>query len=83
MERLKNPEILKEMLETIGTIFPALKLVLVTERDKYMAYSLAYICQKVKIPKAKVVSVVGIGHVPGIVENWEKVTEEDIAPLMQ
>lgn len=30
-----------------------------------------------------VVGVVGIGHVPGIKENWGKVTEADIAPILR
>lgn len=27
--------------------------------------------------------VVGIGHVPGIVDHWGKVTDADIAPIMR
>ncbi|KAH7947118.1 hypothetical protein HPB52_007564 [Rhipicephalus sanguineus] len=30
-----------------------------------------------------VVGVVGIGHVPGIVENWDKVSDVDIPPIMR
>lgn len=31
----------------------------------------------------RIVGVVGIGHVPGIVQNWGKVTQEDIPPIMR
>jgi hypothetical protein len=31
----------------------------------------------------RVVGVVGIGHVPGIVQHWGKVTAGDIPPIMQ
>lgn len=30
-----------------------------------------------------VVGVVGIGHIPGIKENWGKVTEDDIPPILR
>lgn len=30
----------------------------------------------------RVVGVVGIGHVPGIVANWDSVTQADVDPLM-
>lgn len=32
---------------------------------------------------AIVVGVVGIGHVPGIVENWGKMSHEDILELLR
>jgi hypothetical protein len=31
----------------------------------------------------RVVGVVGIGHVPGIVQHWGKVTAGDIPPIMK
>jgi hypothetical protein len=31
----------------------------------------------------RVVGVVGMGHVPGIVQNWGKVTAADIPPIMK
>ncbi|CAG2060114.1 unnamed protein product [Timema podura] len=35
------------------------------------------------VTPARVVGVVGIGHVPGIVQNWGKVTLQDIPPIMR
>jgi hypothetical protein len=36
-----------------------------------------------EIVPVRVVGVVGLGHVPGIVQHWGKVTAGDIAPIMK
>jgi pheromone shutdown protein TraB len=76
------------MLEDITGEYPSLSNVLVNERDTYLTYSLQLASlplrdvrrRDVAIP-VKVVGVVGIGHVPGIVRNWGRVTDSHVAPL--
>ena len=53
----------------------------VSERDLFLAHSLQMASDSIPSMAASprvVVGVVGIGHVPGIVENWGKVTKEQI-----
>ncbi|KAF4517517.1 hypothetical protein B566_EDAN006519 [Ephemera danica] len=87
VERCKQRDLLEEMLAEMAGEFPALGRVFVQERDLFLAHSLALACQPVPqnggVVPAKVVGVVGIGHVPGIIQHWGRVTEDDIAPIMQ
>ena len=58
----------------------------VSERDLFLAHSLQMSADSLPsysagsgVPSPRVVvGVVGIGHVPGIVANWGKVTKEQI-----
>lgn len=89
VEKCKDRDLLQKMLEDITGEYPTLSHVLVNERDTYLTYSLQLAAQAVRdvrrpdhpVP-AKVVGVVGIGHVPGILRNWGTVTDSDIAPLV-
>jgi len=70
--------------------FPAFSRVFVKERDIYLTHSLQLAASEVPcthsedgIMPSVVVGVVGIGHVPGIVELWGKVSEEDIPELLR
>ncbi|XP_063227727.1 uncharacterized protein LOC134533887 isoform X2 [Bacillus rossius redtenbacheri] len=88
IERCKRRDLLEEMLAEMAGEFPALGTVFVNERDVYLAHSLQLAATPVaNSPKgpvpARVVGVVGIGHVPGIVQNWGKVSLADIPPIMQ
>lgn len=89
VEKCKQRDLLEEMLAEMTGEFPALSKVFVYERDTYLAYSLwlsASPVPKFEAPAGYnptiVVAVVGIGHVPGIVKQWGKVTEEDVKPLL-
>lgn len=76
--------------------FPALSRVFVQERDLYLAHSLKLAAnrpfghrspsnsaaQQFEHEEPVVVGVVGIGHVPGIVQNWETVQPEDVAKVV-
>ena len=73
--------------------FPALSRVFVQERDLYLAHSLKLAAnrpfghhssspQDSTHESSVVVGVVGIGHVPGIVQNWETVQPEDVAKVL-
>ncbi|XP_049804298.1 traB domain-containing protein isoform X1 [Schistocerca nitens] len=88
VERCKQRDLLEEMLAEMTGEFPALSTVFVNERDIYLTHSLQLAADLQQptpagIIPSRVVGVVGIGHVPGIVQNWGKVSPEDIPPIMR
>lgn len=79
VEKCKQKDLLEQMIEEMTGEFPALGRVFVKERDIYLAHSLRKIAQPIICPDAPdgkvpcvVVGVVGIGHVQGIIDNWDK-----------
>jgi pheromone shutdown protein TraB len=77
VERCKQKDLLEEMLREMTGEFPALSRVFVTERDIYLANSLRLAAQPIRDPRSVTgyvpsvaVGVVGIGHTPGIIANW-------------
>ncbi|XP_021916832.1 traB domain-containing protein isoform X2 [Zootermopsis nevadensis] len=87
VERCKRRDLLEEMLSEMAGEFPALGTVFVNERDVFLTHSLQLAAQAQRcgtdVVPVRVVGVVGLGHVPGIVERWGKVTAEDIPPIMK
>ncbi|CAL4093167.1 unnamed protein product, partial [Meganyctiphanes norvegica] len=90
VERCKQRDFIEEMLAEMTGQFPAISEVFVKERDIYLCRSLQAAAHPIPDPSSPtgvtgrvVVGVVGIGHVPGIVERWGKVTEADIPPIMR
>nr|XP_045600415.1 uncharacterized protein LOC123759413 isoform X7 [Procambarus clarkii] len=90
VEKCKQRDFIEEMLAEMTGQFPAISEVFVKERDLYLCRSLQAAAQPVPNPLSPsgisprvVVGVVGIGHVPGIVEHWGKVTDADIIPIMR
>lgn len=90
VEKCKQRDFIEEMLAEMTGQFPAISEVFVKERDIYLCRSLQAAAQPVPNPMSPtgmsprvVVGVVGIGHVPGIVEHWGKITDEDIPPIMR
>ncbi|XP_023722994.1 traB domain-containing protein isoform X2 [Cryptotermes secundus] len=87
VERCKRRDLLEEMLAEMAGEFPALGTVFVNERDVFLTHSLqlAALPQRTNsgVVPVRVVGVVGIGHVPGIVQHWGKVTAGDIPPIMK
>jgi pheromone shutdown-related protein TraB len=65
IEELKKKDMLESLLEEIGESFPAIRQVLIDERDQYLA------CKIRTAPGKRIVAVVGAGHVPGIKRYWE------------
>ena len=73
IERMKREDVLDGLLNEIGASQPAIRRILIDERDRYLA-------QRIKsAPGEKIVAVVGAGHVPGIKTYWPK--EIDLAAL--
>jgi len=93
VEKCKQRDLLENMLAEMAGEFPALSRVFVTERDLFLAHSLQMSADSLPPPsgasasgdtaKRVVVGVVGIGHVPGILENWGKVTKEQIREVVK
>lgn len=65
LAELRSKDVLSEMMDELGKAMPVLKKVIIDERDQYLA-------EKMKESKGqKIVSVVGAGHVKGIVSAME------------
>lgn len=60
IEKLKDKDIMTEMVEELSKEAPSIKAVLIDERDRYIAERIAALNAK------KIVAVVGAGHVDGI-----------------
>lgn len=88
VEKCKQKDLLEQMLKEMTGEFPALSRVFVEERDIYLAHSLKNLSKPVPLNEDPekmlypiVVGVVGIGHIPGIVNNWDK--DCDIKEIMK
>ena len=79
IEKLKEKDVLQEMMEELATYLPAAKQVLIDERDMYLA---ARIFQA---QGDKVVAVVGAGHLAGIARHiralHDKSESDDVSAL--
>jgi len=71
VEELKQKDVLESLLQEIGESMPAIRSVLIDERDQYLAEMIR------NSPGDKVVAVVGAGHVPGIQQHWEEPVDLD------
>ncbi|OYT42556.1 MAG: conjugal transfer protein TraB [Candidatus Altiarchaeales archaeon ex4484_43] len=60
LERLKDKDIVTEMVEELSREVPSIKGVLIDERDRYIANRI------INLEGEKIVAVVGAGHVDGI-----------------
>ena len=73
LAKLRNKDVLSEMMNEIGEALPAAKHVLIDERDIFMA-------EKIKTaPGKRIVAVVGAGHTEGI----ERVIQDDNSSRME
>jgi len=81
IERLKEKDVLHEMMEELAAYLPAAKEVLIDERDTYLAAKIFQAEGK------KIVAVVGAGHLTGIAKHirafQEKNESLDVSPLDQ
>lgn len=93
VEKCKQRDLLEQLLAEMAGDFPKLTKIFVDERDAYMTHALHSLLQKNTFEKRlswertdvewqplRVVAVVGIGHTPGIVANWDNPV--DISPLL-
>ncbi len=71
VEKMKERDVLETLLSEIGESQPDLKRILIDERDQYLAHRIR------TAPGERIVAVVGAGHVPGIIANWDKPVDLD------
>jgi len=83
VEKCKDRDLLENMLAEMAGEFPALSRVFVAERDLFLAHSLQLAAEGPGAGGGNVVAVVGIGHVPGMVEHWGKVTTEQVKEVVK
>ena len=75
LAELRSKDVLSEMMDELGKAMPVLKKVIIDERDQYIA-------EKMKQSKGeKIVSVVGAGHVKGIVKALESNDKIDLKEI--
>lgn len=70
IEKLKNESEMDSMMNEIAAYLPAVKAVLIDERDRYLA-SHIWEAQVNGAPAKKTVAVLGAGHLPGVVRHLE------------
>lgn len=64
VEKMKQQDVLETLLVEVGKSLPALKSILIDERDQYLA-------EKIRTaPGNKIVAIVGAGHIPGVQKYW-------------
>ncbi len=77
LEKLKEKDILNELMAELGKVMPVLKEVLIDERD-------TYITEKMRNAEGKnIVAVVGAGHVKGIIEKLKSAQTFDLEEIVQ
>ncbi|WP_300672298.1 TraB/GumN family protein [Desulfoluna sp.] len=65
IEKLKNQDMLESVLEDVGKSHPALREILIDERDRYLAHKIRHAGGE------KVLAVVGAGHLAGILRYFD------------
>merc|ERR1719193_340349 len=93
IEKLKKKDMLETLLQEMAQDYPTLSQVFVHERDVWLAHSLS-IAESLALRGSSshvteegvaralpsvVVGVVGMGHQPGIVEEWRKMEENNLS----
>ncbi len=63
LRRIRQRDVLTELMNELGRVMPALKRVLIDERDSYLARKI------LESPGTRIVAVVGAGHVNGMRES--------------
>lgn len=75
LQEIKQKDVLSEMMQELGEAMPSMKEVLIDERDVYIA-------QKTRQADGqKIVSVVGAGHVEGILDILQNKPDQDLSEI--
>lgn len=75
LRELRERDVMSQLLAELSTAFPGLKAVLIDERDAYLAEKIR------QSPGAKLVAVVGAGHIAGLAAHLERGEPIALAPL--
>jgi pheromone shutdown-related protein TraB len=77
IEEMKHRDTLELLLQEMGDSMPEVKSTLIDERDRYLTERIR------TAPGNSIVAVVGAGHVPGMLNYWDKeieIEELDVIP---
>src|SRR5262249_2251465 len=75
LRRLRDRDVLSELMEELGRALPGLKRVLIDERDRYLA-------ERIRgAPGRRLVAVVGAGHLAGMERELRAAEPVDLAAL--
>ncbi len=74
IEQLKNESEMDSMMNEIAEYLPAVKKVLIDERDEYLASKIWEASSNGK-PAQKIVAILGAGHLNGVVRHLEAIAE--------
>lgn len=75
LARLRNQDVVSEVMNELGRLMPDLKRVLIDERDAYLAHKI------LEAEGRRVVAVVGAGHVEGMKGRLERGERADLAQI--
>ena len=75
LRAMRHQDALSTLLHELGQALPTLRMVLIDERDRYLAQTMQEVAGK------RIVAVVGAAHVPGIRRILLTQQREDLAPL--
>jgi pheromone shutdown-related protein TraB len=76
LRAMRHQDALSTLLQELGEALPTLRLVLIDERDRYLAQTMQ------EVSGHRIVAVVGAAHVPGIRRILLTQQQENLAPLM-
>lgn len=77
LSRLREQDVLSELMQELGRAMPVLKTVLIDERDTYLTH-------KMRAAEGdKIVAVVGAGHVEGIAQALQEHRQIDLSQIEQ
>ncbi|MCG8591544.1 MAG: TraB/GumN family protein [Proteobacteria bacterium] len=75
LRRIREQDVLSELMQELGEAMPDLKRVLIDERDAYLAHKI------LESDGRRIVAVVGAGHVQGMLDALRERREADLAEL--
>ena len=75
LAEIREKDVLSELMSELGKVMPVLKTVLIDERDTYLTEKMRQTEGK------KIVSVVGAGHVSGILESLNRDKKVDLGAI--
>jgi len=77
IENLKNQNELDGMMNELANYLPAVKMVLIDERDRYLASKIWTSTPPESNTPKKIVAVVGAGHMQGMIAHMEKLASNE------
>jgi pheromone shutdown-related protein TraB len=77
LARIRDQDVVTEVMNELGRLMPDLKRVLIDERDAYLAHEI------LETPGRRIVAVVGAGHVDGMKGRLEREERTDLDAITE